>query len=1098
MRMRSDVPPEILVAMGGVDQITQEQWDAISMPLEPYVLIAGAGSGKTSVMAARVVYLALAAVGHLSPDGDIPVNPGVRPGNMLCLTFTNKATDNLRGKVRHALSAVDLPEGEEPEILNYHGFAGQILERYGTLAGIEPGRRVLSPAQRSDLCGQVLEEMIDFRHSKVEWQPSIVSKILELDDQAQNHLITPQQIIDFNLERLEALKEHRSDRAYRSSLERIELAQAGAIYRRLKHEKGVIDFGDQIEQALSVVRAHPEVAREYRARFEAVLLDEYQDTNVAQALLMRAVFGDGHPVTAVGDPDQNIYAWRGASLFNLFEFPRQFPLLDGSPARRLPLYTNFRSGSKILAAADIIIGSLPADQRPDPDKRLVAWEANGEGSVHVTAHLDEHTEAGWIADRILDLHGQGADWSDVAVLCRTSRFFESLQRAFGERDIPVEIVNLAGLLKLPEVIEVLAYARSVLDPMASVAIARILLGPRYRVGYKDLALVAAVAKTETRRLMREDEDEGESDPFLFAEALERLDQVESLSEEGRARLLEFRDELRELRVEARRPVGDFLGEVIRRTGLLSELDAHLDQPTAASSRRNLAAFLDEVHAFEPVEGELTLRAFLDYVDSVERLEREEWAPVQLSDDDAVKVMTIHVAKGLEFDHVFVPGVANGRMPSKRIQQNPAERGKSLDFELRGDAAILPRFDGVLSHFKDALQRQEVIEERRTMYVALTRARRSLWVSASEWYGENINAKGPSEFFHELADWGDSAGAEVDRAEGIVVDENPLLGYRLALVRPWPEPARPAQSDGLFVDGWRTAAVEASLAGSEQSRLVEALPPAERERFDALALETRSLAKHLREREAADGVGPVGSPRKVSVGGVVDFARCPKRFYWTSVRPLPSFSGPAARRGTEVHRWIERRGAGQTSLIEAEAAPDLTEVELSGEPGKVARLQETFLASRFADRTPLFAERPFLLRLDGFTVSGRIDAIYGEDMDSPWEVVDWKTGRKPAQEDTVAGLQLDLYGLACVEIWRKRPADVTLTYLYLSGPEEVTRPMADPDEVRGRVLEGLRAIEAGEFEPTPGAQCRFCDFRSFCDAGKDWLGSNPDPDRGSTN
>ncbi|MEA2521903.1 MAG: ATP-dependent helicase UvrD/PcrA [Actinomycetota bacterium] len=1083
--MSRRVPPEILAAMGGVDDVTDEQWDAISMPLEPYVLIAGAGSGKTSVMAARVVYLALAAIGRVAPDGGT-VNPGVRPGNMLCLTFTNKATDNLRVKVRHALASVDLPEGEEPEILNYHGFAAQILERYGTLAGIEPGRRVLSPAQRSELCGQVLEEMTDFQHVKAEWQPSVVSKILELDDQAQNHLVTPQRIIEFNIERLEALKDHRSDRAYRSSLERIELAQAGAIYRRLKLEKGVIDYGDQIEQALTVVRAHPEVSRDYRARFEAVLLDEYQDTNVAQALLMRGVFGDGHPVTAVGDPDQNIYAWRGASLFNLFEFQRQFARADGSPARRLPLYTNFRSGAKILAAADTIIGSLPADQRPDPDKRLVAWEQNGQGSVHVVAHLDEHTEAAWIADRILELRDGGAAWSDVAVLCRTSKFFESLQRVFGDRDIPVEIVNLAGLLKLPEVIEVLAYARSVLDPMASVALARILLGPRYRIGYKDLALVAAVAKTETRRLMREDEEEGEANPFLFAEALERLDEVEGLSEKGRSRLQEFRDELRELRVEARRPVGDFLGEVIRRIGLLAELDADPDERTAGARRRNLAAFLDEVHAFEPVEGDLTLRSFLDYVDAVERLEKEEWAPVQLSDDDAVKVMTIHVAKGLEFDHVFVPGVANGRMPSKRIQQNPAERGKSLDFELRGDAAILPTFDGVLSHFKEALQRQEVIEERRTMYVALTRARRSLWVSASEWYGENVNARGPSEFFRELADWGDGAGAEVDRAEEIVVDENPLLGYRLGLVRPWPEPAQPDGADRLFADGWRRAAAEAADAGAVQPQLVDALPPAERDRFDGVAATNRSLATHLVDREAADGGLAVGTPTRVSVGGVVDFARCPKRFYWTSVRPLPRFSGPAARRGTEVHRWIELRGAGQTSLIEIDAPPDLTADELSGEPGKVARLQDAFLASRFADRTPLFAERPFLLRLDGFTVSGRIDAIYGADLDAPWEVVDWKTGSKPADDDALVGLQLDLYGLACVEIWRKRPEDVTLTYLYLAGPDEVTSAMRDPAEVRERVLERLHSIRAGAFDPTPGPQCRYCDFRSFCDAGTSWL------------
>ncbi len=352
------------------------------------------------------------------------------------------------------------------------------------------------------------------------------------------------------------------------------------------------------------------------------------------------------------------------------------------------------------------------------------------------------------------------------MLCRTSRLFFLLQQAFAEREIPAEIVGLAGLLRLPEVVEVLAYARAANDPTASVALARVLMGPRYRVGFKDLALVAGWAKGKNYA-WREDGGDDEDTPFLFAEALEHLDVVERLSDEGRARLEEFRDELLTLRTHARRPVAEFLGEVIRRIGILDELDADVDRGVAAQRGRNLAAFLDQVHGFEPVEGELTLRAFLDYVDAVEQLDKQEWEPVQPSDDDAVKVMTIHQAKGLEFDHVFVPGVASGLMPSKRIQQNPAERGYSLDFELRGDAAVLPTFDGTLSHFKRDLQAQEVIEERRTMYVALTRARQTLWISASTWYGENVNAKGPSEFFAELTAWGQDSGeaaVTVDDAE----------------------------------------------------------------------------------------------------------------------------------------------------------------------------------------------------------------------------------------------------------------------------------------------------------------------------------------------
>jgi len=1082
MSATTTYPQEILDVLGGRPP-TEEQWRAITWPLEPYVLVAGAGSGKTSVMAARVVYLALVALGRLPSD-----HPGVPPGNVLCLTFTNKATENLQRRVRHALAGLDLPDGEEPEITNYHGFAAQLLERHGVLIGIEPNQRVLTPAQRVELCARVLDRMT-FEVVEAQRLPGVVDRILTLDDQAANHFRSPHEIVEFNERRLEDLKDHRSDRAYGSARERIELAKACAVFRELKRELGVIDFGDQIELALNIVEQHPEVARQYRERFAAVLLDEYQDTNVAQARLMAGVFGDGHPVTAVGDPDQNIYAWRGASLFNLLEFPNQFRKADGEEATKLPLYTNFRSGARILEAADILIGQLPAQQRPDPDKRLVPWDENGPGEVHVARISDEVKEAAWVADRIVALHEHGAAWSDCAVLCRTSRLFLSLQQAFNERGVPAEILGLAGLLKMPEVVEVLAYARATLDPLASVALGRILLGPRYRVGFKDLALVASLAKHKSYALREEDETEGEATPFLFTEALEHLDEVDGLSEEGRARLEECRQELAALRIEARRPVGEFLGEIIRRTGILTELDAQLDVASAAGARRNLAAFLDEVHAFSPVQGELTLRAFLEYVDAVENLDKQEWSPVQPSEEDSVKVMTIHVAKGLEFDHVFVPGLANGLLPNTTIQHNPAERGKSMDFELRGDASYLPRYDGNLSAFKKDLKKQEEYEERRTAYVAMTRARRTLHVTGAHWYAENLRAKEAGPFLRELKDWVvETKHASWDPGADIDEENNPILGYRERFVRNWPGPALPAGSDALFPEGWRHAAVVASDGGGVQESLLESLDEKEREALVRLTSDRRGLALHLKEREGAEGAGQeLAAPQSVSVGGVIDYSRCPKRFYWTSVRPLPRFSGPAARIGTEIHSWIERRSSGQGQLLELDDAPDLTSEELADQPSKVDRLRQAFLASRFAGKVPLFAERAFLLRMEGFAVSGRIDAVFGGSVEAPWEIVDWKTGKRPAADDPLAGLQLELYGLACIEVWGKRAEDLTLTYLYLAGGEEVSHPMGDPDEVRARVSESLRSIGAGAFDPIPGAWCHHCDFLSFCEAGRAWVG-----------
>jgi len=1075
------VPGEIVAAIGA--EPTEEQWRAISMPLEPYVLVAGAGSGKTSVMAARVVYLALVALGRVEAD-----HPGVLPGNVLCLTFTNRATELLQLRVRRALAGIDLPEGEEPEIANYHGYAVSLLERHGLLAGLEPGLRVLSQAQRVELCGRILDEMT-FEHAAATWQPSLIANILELDDQAQNHLVTPEEIIAFNEARLTQLRRHRSDRAYGAALQRIELARAAARYRELKRELQVMDFGDQIEMALQLVEANPSIADDERARFAVVLLDEYQDTNLAQARLLRAVFGGGHPVTAVGDPDQNIYAWRGASLYNLLEFPSTFPRSSGEPATKLPLYTSFRSGARILEAADVLISPLPAAQRPDPDKALVPFPPNGDGAVEVVRHPDELTEASWIADRVQKLRRDGVRYSDIAVLCRSSARFEMLQRVFADRVIQAEIVGLAGLLKQPEIVEILAYARAILDARASVALARILLGPRYRVGFKDLAIVASLAKRENIRRREIDEDEGEESPYLFAEALERLDELPGLSPEGRARLEELRAELAALRQEARRPVGEFFEEVIRRTGILDELDADLDRAAATAAKRNLAAFLDEVHSFEPIEGELTLRAFLAYVEQMEGLERQDWAPVQPSDDDSVKVMTIHAAKGLEFDHVFVPGLAHGLLPNPEIPQNPSERGKSLDFELRGDRDILPRFDGVLSAFKEALRDQEIVEERRTAYVAVTRARRSLFVSGAWWYGDNLRPKKPSLFLNELGTWGASSGhAVVDSGPGEAGEENPMASFRARFVREWPPPARHEESDDLFPQGWRRAALQAVETGGVQATLVDALAGEDRETFESLAAELRHHAAFLREREAAGREPAPASPGRTTLAttSLVTYARCPKRFYWSAVQPLPRFPGPGARIGTEIHRWIERTSSGQTSLLEEGARPDVTDDELVGDPGRTERLRQSYLESRFAHRTPLFVERAFLLRMDRFTINGRIDAIYAEDLDGPWEIVDWKTGR--SRDDP---LQLDLYGLACVEIWGKRPDELTLTYLYLASGEEVSHPMQDPATVRTRVVEALRSIDAGDFEPTPGPQCTHCDFLAFCAEGGTWLAANAD-------
>ena len=380
-----------------------------------------------------------------------------------------------------------------------------------------------------------------------------------------------------------------------------------------------------------------------------------------------------------------------------------------------------------------------------------------------------------------------------------------------------------------------------------------------------------------------------------------------------------------------------------------------------------------------------------------------------------------------------------------------------------------------------------MEERRTAYVALTRAKRRLVVTGAHWYGEGQKPKEPSVFFEELAAWAAETGFATVAEPVDVPEENPLAGYRERFVRDWPGPARRDRADEVFPDGWRQTAMAVASEPARLDAMVASLLPEERKDYERRSAELRTVAANLLERRAdASGGGP-SLPASVSVGGIIEYARCPKRFYWSFVRPLPRFSGPAARIGTQVHAWIERKSSGQTSLLELDERPDLTAEELAGAPGKVERLQRTFTESRFATAPPLFAERPFLLHVEGFTVSGRIDAIFGE-VDGPWEVVDYKTGSKPPADDVLSGLQLDVYALACTEVWDKRPEDLTLTYFYLASGEQVTRPAGDPAETRARVAAAFRGVAERRFEPEPGPQCRWCDFLPFCDAGKAFMAS----------
>ncbi|MEU4009895.1 ATP-dependent DNA helicase [Streptomyces pseudogriseolus] len=803
--------PDQLKELLGIP-FTPEQTACITAPPAPQVIVAGAGSGKTTVMAARVVWLV--GTGQVAPE------------QVLGLTFTNKAAGELAERVRAALVKAgvtdpdpldpDDPPGE-PVISTYHAFAGRLLTDHGLRIGLEPTSRLLADATRYQLAARVLREAPGLYPALTRSFPDLVGDLLALDAELSEHLVRPEDLRAHDaglLRSLESAKLSNADlrKVPEAAAARRELAELVLRYRAAKRERDLLDFGDQI--ALSARLATlPEVGRLLRDEFRVVLLDEYQDTSVAQRVLLAGLFGGGtgHPVTAVGDPCQAIYGWRGASVANLDDFPEHFSHADGRPATRQSLSENRRSGGRLLDLANGLAEPLRALHagvealRPAPG-------AERDGIVRCALLRTHAEEIDWLADSVAHLVNTGKAPGEIAVLCRTATDFAEIQAALVARDVPVEVVGLSGLLHLPEIADLVAVCEVLQDPGANASLVRLLTGPRWRIGPRDLALLGRRA----RRLVSHARVDGDDDPDRrLAEAVEGVDPAEVISladaldtflesplegggdgdglpfsPDARVRFARLAAELRDLRRSLADPLMDVLHRVLAVTGLEVELSAS-PHALAARRRETLSNFLDVAASFAAGDNEATLLAFLGFLRTAAQYEKglDNALP---GGENTVKVLTAHKSKGLEWDVVAVPGLVTGAFPSDRGREKWTAQGKVLPHALRGDADTLPDVPSWdsrgLKAFHEAMKDHQHTEELRLGYVTFTRPR-SLLLGSGHWWGPSQKKpRGPSEFLLALHDHCAAGYGEIEAwaDEPAEDEENPAL-RQAGDVQAWPLP-----------------------------------------------------------------------------------------------------------------------------------------------------------------------------------------------------------------------------------------------------------------------------------------------------------------------
>lgn len=970
-------------------QLNSAQLEAIRHGEGPLLVVAGAGSGKTTVITERFRFL---------------ISQGVEPGKLLALTFTGKAAREMEQRVQAAL-----PEARESlHISTFHSFCYQILKTRHF------DRKLLDKVDHWIFLRQRIEKLgLEF-YQKLPDPGAYLHDLNGLFSRCQDELVEPEDFEAYVRARDEVLSgEPSSDSATQRSrqeeLRRLsEIAWAFRNSRKLLQEENSVSIGSLINETLRLFEQEPELLAEYQEKFRYVLVDEFQDTNLAQIELLRRLVLPPYNITVVGDDDQAIYRFRGASYGSFQLFGELFP-----GHRTVSLFENYRSTKRILRVAEAVISQNGAARYAE---KKPLQTPHGEGAkVFLVNSPDYRAEADWIAGEIERLKGQGRPLGEIAVLYRSHSYRDLLVEELRRRNLPFSIRGLS-VLSATVLRDLHAYLDVILRPHSNISLIRILLMPKWRLP-EDWAL-------ELRRRA------GKNRRSLFSEILKeentlwKADLEKSCWSELKSLLRGFK------RRAERQPVTELV------EGLVDRLQLRLlpHQP----DHRYIKAFFEFLKEWEEKSETRKLAEFMEYLDYFRQAGGKIDAPEPTDPSQALQLMTIHSAKGLEFPVVFILGVAGGRFPH-RFEKSRIEFPAEL---VKGP---IPPGDFHLQ------------EETRLFYVALTRAKERLYIS-----GMSKPRKKPSWFVEKLLSNGLLAGKDLEQ-----VDAPPL------------EPA-PA-------DGSGNGAARADSSTSPQPTLVEGAGKSPYFYADVSGWAAEDLPQLASEKLL------------LSASAVETYKTCPLKFKLGHYSKVPTGPHPALTFGNIMHvcvkRYFELRGLGELRKSKTPTFEEMKKIYESQwrQAGFEDRYQEEAYKKagleqlrgfcdehRDRDIKPLALERRFSLDLGDIILEGRIDQINALG-NGAVELVDYKTGTPQDQKKADQSLQLSLYALAARRELKLDPERLTFYNLTSNEAVSAIRTEKDLEKAQETLREVAGEIRQRHFDPKPGYACKFCDYYPICPA-----------------
>lgn len=673
----------------GSIKLNKKQKEAVEHGEGPLLIIAGAGTGKTTVITERIKYLIL--------------HQNILPSEILALTFTEKAASEMEERVD-----VALPYGyTQMWISTFHSFGDRILRDEALQIGLDPGYRVMTEAEAIRFMREHLFDF-DLKYFRPLGNPTkFLSGMLQHFFRLKDEDISPAQYLRW------AQLQQKSKKVDRLEAEKwLELSSAYQKYEDLKTKEGVMDFADLISNTLRLFRERPNVLKQYQERFKHILVDEFQDTNIAQNELVKMLAGKKANLTVVADDDQSIYRWRGAATSNVIQFRKTYP-----QAKIVALTHNYRSTQQILDAAYRLIQNNNPDRlevQEGINKKLISVKkAPGIPPVLLKAGRVED-EAEVVATKILELVREGRSYSDFAILVRANNHSEPFVRALTRHRIPYQFLGPGQLFRRPEIKELFAYLKVLYNFEDSTAFYKVLTMEEFGIDARDIAALLNYARRHNLTLF---------------EAAEKADDV-FLSKQGRKKIKKLVKIVhRHLGRIKKDSAGQILYYFLEDSGLIKSLIKPKSEEEEKKAQ-NIARFFDKIKTYETEHEDASIFAVVDWIElSLELGESPLAADFDWQKENAVNILTVHSAKGLEFPVVFIVNLVDQRFPTR-------ERREQIPIPQELIKEVLPTGDYHLQ------------EERRLFYVALTRAKDMIFLTTADYYGEGKRERKPSPFIEE--------------------------------------------------------------------------------------------------------------------------------------------------------------------------------------------------------------------------------------------------------------------------------------------------------------------------------------------------------------